>query len=271
MFRRQLLKFAAVLALLSPVPVMAQDDAILVQSTTSTDNSGFYDYILPIFTGETGIKVNVVAVGTGQAIRNAANGDADVLLVHAKPDEEKFVADGFGVERKDLMYNDFVLIGPSSDPAGLAEADGLEDALKRLAVGAAPFVSRGDDSGTNKAELALWSRIGAAPAGQEWYRETGSGMGATIRIAVELGGYTLSDRATWAAYADKGESKILFEGDPALFNQYGIILVNPEKYPHVKVEAGQTFIDWLTGEHGQQLIADFKIDGQQLFYPNAVD
>ncbi|MCG6863405.1 MAG: extracellular solute-binding protein [Chromatiaceae bacterium] len=250
---------------------LAEDKSILLQSTTSTANSGLYDYLLPKFTAETGIKVNVVAVGTGQAIKNAQNGDADVLLVHAKPAEEKFVADGFGVERFDVMYNDFIIVGPPSDPAGIA---GMKDALAamtKIANQQAVFASRGDNSGTHKKETQLWKDADIDPtqASGGWYRETGSGMGATLNAAVGMGAYTLTDRATWISFKNKGDYNVLVEGDPSLFNQYGIILVNPKKHPHVKVAEGQAFIDWILGDEGQKAIADYKLDGKQLFFPNA--
>ncbi|MBZ0218494.1 MAG: extracellular solute-binding protein [Fimbriimonadaceae bacterium] len=247
------------------------DEAIIMQSTTSTQNSGLLDYLLPMFKEETGITVNVVAVGTGQALQNARNGDGDILLVHAKPSEEKFVADGFGVARFDVMYNDFVIVGPESDPAGIAGMTDVVAALKKIAGAGALFASRGDNSGTHKKELRLWqlTEIDPAAASGSWYRETGSGMGATLNAAVGMGAYTMSDRATWIAFANKAEYKILTEHDDRLFNQYGVILVNPEKHPHVKAEAGQKFIDWLTGPKGQAAIASFKIAGQQLFFPNA--
>ncbi len=252
-------------------PVLAQDTSIIVQSTTSTANSGLYDHLLPMFKDKTGITVNVVAVGTGQAIKNASNGDGDVLLVHAKSAEEQFVADGFGVERFDVMYNDFVFVGPPDDPAGVKDADGAADALKRIAAAAAPFASRGDNSGTHKKELSLWQAAGVDPSGDSgsWYRETGSGMGATLNAAVGMGAYTLTDRATWISFKNRGDFDIVLEGDDNLFNQYGIILVNPEKFPHVKVDAAQTFIDWVLGEEGQAAIAAYQLDGQQLFFPNA--
>lgn len=252
-------------------PVLAQDTSIIVQSTTSTANSGLYDHLLPMFKDKTGITVNVVAVGTGQAIKNASNGDGDVLLVHAKSAEEQFVADGFGVERFDVMYNDFVFVGPPDDPAGVKDADGAADALKRIAAAAAPFASRGDNSGTHKKELSLWQAAGVDPSGDSgsWYRETGSGMGATLNAAVGMGAYTLTDRATWISFKNRGDFDIVLEGDDNLFNQYGIILVHPEKFPHVKVDAAQTFIDWVLGEEGQAAIAAYQLDGQQLFFPNA--
>lgn len=262
--------FFTLLALVfSALPASAQDKSILVQSTTSTQNSGLYDYLLPLFTNDTGISVNVVAVGTGQAIRNASNGDADVLLVHAKASEEAFIADGNGVKRFDLMYNDFVIIGPKNDPAGLSGAKDIQTSLKLIADQNVIFVSRGDDSGTHMKELSLWkTAIGNTPKGAN-YRETGSGMGATLRVAVEMGAYTMSDRATWIAYADKQDAKIAFDGDPALFNQYGIIAINPDKHPHVKWADAQVFIDWMLAEKGQNLIAEYTVADQQLFFPNA--
>ena len=265
-----MIRTALALALIS-LPAAAQDQSILVQSTTSTANSGLYDYLLPLFTAETGIGVNVVAVGTGQAIENARNCDADVLLVHARPDEETFVADGAGVERFDLMYNDFVIVGPEGDPAGVAGMTDASDAMAQIAGAEAPFASRGDDSGTHKAELALWAEAGLDPsaASGEWYRETGSGMGATLNAAQGMGAYALTDRATWISFANKGDLGIVVEGDEALFNQYGVILVSPEACPSVKAEAGQTFVDWLVSPEGQGAIAGFEVDGQQLFFPNA--
>jgi tungstate transport system substrate-binding protein len=253
-------------------PAQADDDNfIVVQSTTSTQNSGLLDYLLPMFTEKTGIEVRVVAVGTGQAIENAANGDGDVLLVHAKPAEEAFVAEGNGVERFDLMYNDFVIVGPASDPAGIAGSSDAAAALKAIADSGSLFASRGDDSGTHKAELKLWQAAGVDAAGSsgDWYRETGSGMGATLNAAAGMGAYTLTDRATWVAFENKGDLVIVTEGDPVLFNQYGVILVNPEKFPHVKAAQGRQFIDWLLSDEGQAAIASYQVDGQQLFFPNA--
>lgn len=248
----------------------AAGQRILVQSTTSTQNSGLYDHLLPLFEAETGWRVAVIAVGTGQAIRNAAAGDADVLLVHARAAEEAFVRDGHGVERRDLMYNDFVIVGPKDDPLGLSLASDLRGALTVLAAGGAPFVSRGDDSGTHKAERRLWSGIASNPAGfGDWYRETGSGMGATLRVATQMDAYALTDRATWLAYGDKGGHRIVFEGDAALFNQYGVIAVNPDRHPHVNHEGALALIDWLTSPEGQEAIAAFEVRGQQLFFPNA--
>jgi tungstate transport system substrate-binding protein len=273
MLRRHLFSLAAgaVLALGVSGAVQAQDTFIVVQSTTSTQNSGLFDHILPIFQDKTGIEVRVVAVGTGQAIKNAENGDGDVLFVHAKAAEEKFVADGHGVERSDVMYNDFILVGPPADPAGIAGTKDITAALTKIAETEAPFASRGDDSGTHKAELKLWKEAGvdAAAASGDWYRETGSGMGATLNTGTAMGAYVLTDRATWISFGNKGDYQIAVEGDDRLFNQYGIILVNPDKHASVKADAGQAFIDWVLSAEGQQAIADYKIDGQQLFFPNA--
>ena len=249
----------------------AQDRFIVVQSTTSTRNSGLYDHILPVFTEKTGIKVRVVAVGTGQAIRNAANGDGDVLLVHDTAAEERFVADGYGVARFDVMYNDFVVVGPHSDPAGVAGMTDAVAALERIAQAEAVFASRGDDSGTHKAELRLWTEAGvdvqAASGG--WYRETGSGMGTTLNTGIGMGAYVMTDRASWNSFGNKGVHRIAVEGDPRLFNQYGIILVNPEEHPNVKAGLGQRFVDWILSREGQAAIGSFTVDGQQLFFPNA--
>ncbi|MCY0093672.1 substrate-binding domain-containing protein [Hoeflea ulvae] len=263
--------FGAALLSVLATAASAEDPSILVQSTTSTQNSGFYDYILPIYKEETGVTVNVVAVGTGQAIKNAQNCDADVLLVHAKSAEEKFVADGFGVARSDLMYNDFVIVGSSADPAGIAGGNDAVSAFKTIAEKQALFASRGDDSGTNKAELKLWNQAGVdiTSVSGDWYRATGSGMGATLNASVGMGAYTMSDRATWISFGNKGDYQIVVEGDPVLFNQYGIILVNPDKCPSVKAELGQQFIDWMISAHGQELIAGNTLDGKQLFFPNA--
>lgn len=273
MIRRHFLSLAAstLLALGLSGAAQAEDSFIVVQSTTSTQNSGMFDYILPIFTEKTGIEVRVVAVGTGQAIQNAANGDGDVLFVHAKPAEEKFVAQGHGVARFDVMYNDFVIVGPPADPAGVAGMSDVVAALTRIAEAEAPFASRGDDSGTNKAELRLWAETGidARAASGDWYRETGSGMGATLNTGTAMGAYIMTDRATWIAFGNKGSYKIAVEGDAKMFNQYGIILVNPEMHENIKAEAGQTFIDWVLSDEGQAAIANYKVDGQQLFFPNA--
>ncbi len=251
-------------------PAMA-DKSIIVQSTTSTANSGLYDYLLPEFKKKSGITVNVVAVGTGQAIKNAKNCDGDVLLVHAKSAEEKFVGEGFGVKRFDLMYNDFVIVGPPSDPAGIAETSDVKAALKAIADKGATFASRGDDSGTHKKEKKLWKAAGVDPSkgSGKWYRETGSGMGATLNAGVGMGAYVMTDRATWIAYKNKGDYKIAVEGDKEMFNQYGVILINKDKCPSVKSDLGQEFVDWLLSAEGQNAIRSYKRDGQQLFFPNA--
>lgn len=249
----------------------ADDKFIVVQSTTSTQNSGLFDDLLPKFTAETGIEVRVVAVGTGQAIKNAANGDGDVLFVHSRPSEEKFVADGFGVSRADVMYNDFVIVGPEDDPAGISGSKDVTAALEKISETQAAFASRGDDSGTHKAELRLWKAAGIDPsaASGSWYRETGSGMGATLNTGVGMNAYVMTDRATWIAFGNKGTHKIAVEGDAKMFNQYGVILVNPESHPHTKAQMGQAFIDWLLSKEGQTAISSYKIEGQQLFFPNA--
>ena len=273
MHRRSVL-FGTMLAAglgLSFGPAAAQDQYITVASTTSTENSGLFGELLPKFQDQTGIEVRVVAVGTGQAIELARNGDADVLFVHHKASEEQFVAEGFGLERHDVMYNDFVIVGPASDPANIKGSKDVADAMAKIAAAEAPFASRGDDSGTHKAELALWQEAGVDVAGASgsWYRETGSGMGPTLNTAAGMDAYALTDRGTWLSFENRQNLEIVVEGDPRLFNQYGIILVNPEKHPHVKADLGQTFIDWVLSEDGQQAIADFQINGQQAFFPNA--
>ncbi len=261
------LTLAAITAISTPVLA----DAIIVQSTTSTKNSGLYDYLLPILEEQTGIMVNVVAVGTGQAIKNAMRCDGDVLLVHAKAAEEKFVAEGYGLRRHDLMYNDFVFIGPATDPAGLKDALSAADALKRITQSGEKFASRGDDSGTHKKELALWKNAGINPdlGSGDWYLETGSGMGATLNTGVGLGAYVMTDRATWMTFGNKQDSELVFEGDPLLFNQYGVIPVNPEKCPKVKSEAAETFTNWVISDAGQAAIAAYQLNGKPLFFPNA--
>lgn len=260
----------AVLTLLANSAV-AEDRFIILQSTTSTANSGLLDFLAPKFKEKSGIEIRVVAVGTGQALKNARNGDGDVLLVHAKQREDKFVADGFGVQRFDVMYNDFVIIGPDADPADIAGIYDVTAALKKISVAKAPFASRGDASGTHIKELSLWKTAGinAAADSGTWYRETGSGMGATLNIARGMNAYTLTDRATWVAFANKANSRIMVEGDKRLFNQYGVILVNPDKHAHVKAVEGQAFIDWLVSPEGQFAIGSYKRDDQQLFFPNA--
>ena len=245
--------------------------SINLQSTTSTKNSGFYDYILPLFTKNTGIKVHVVAVGTGQAIKNAQNCDSDVLLVHAKGDEEVFVSRGYGIRRFNLMYNDFVIVGPASDPAKISGTESISLALKKISKTKSLFASRGDNSGTHKREKLLWRSAGINPknASGSWYREIGAGMGTTLNASIGMGSYTLTDRATWVAFKNKFDFRIYIEGKKALFNQYGVILVNPERCPNVKAHAGQQFIDWLMSAKGQSAIGKFMKFDQQLFFPNA--
>src|SRR6056297_1687276 len=262
---------AAAIAMILSRAASAQDQSIIVQSTTSTANSGLYDHILPIFENETGIRVNVVAVGTGQAIRNAENCDGDVLLVHAKPAEQAFVAAGYGTKRTDLMYNDFVIVGPEGDPAGIGGMEDVQAALARIAEAGALFASRGDDSGTHKKEMALWSETGVDPtdASGDWYRETGSGMGATLNAGIGMGAYVMTDRATWISFGNTQDYTIAVQGDADMFNQYGVIPVNPDKCPSVNVDAAQTFADWLVSDEGQAAIAAYKVADQQLFFPNA--
>jgi tungstate transport system substrate-binding protein len=257
-------------AIAGHAPAMAQDRSIVVASTTSTQDSGLFGYLLPIFKAKTGIEVKVIAQGTGQALDTARRGDADVVFVHAKSQEEKFLAEGFGVKRYDVMYNDFVLIGPKGDPAGVKGKD-IETALKTIQAKAAPFVSRGDRSGTHAAELALWKQAGIdlSAAKGPWYREIGQGMGAALNTAGAMNAYVLSDRGTWISFRNRGDLEIVVEGDKRLFNQYGVMLVNPEKYPTVKKQLGQSFVDWLISPEGQAVIAGYRIDGQQLFFPNA--
>ena len=262
---------AALVVAVAALPAQAEDPFIIVQSTTSTENTGLFKYLLPIFKQKSGIDVRVVSVGTGQALKNAERGDGDVVLVHAQKAEEKFVADGFGVRRIPVMYNDFVIVGPKDDPAKVDGSKNAVAALKKIAEAKAPFASRGDDSGTHKAELDLWKAAGidvkAASGG--WYRSTGSGMGATLNTASGMGAYALTDRGTWISFKNRGSLGIVVEGDSKLFNQYGVILVNPAKHPSVKVKEGQAFIDWLTGAEGQTAIKDFKIESEPLFFPNA--
>jgi tungstate transport system substrate-binding protein len=270
-FRLSPLAFAVLFgAIVNYAPASAQDRSIVVASTTSTQDSGLFGYLLPLFKAKTGIEVKVIAQGTGQALDTGRRGDADVMFVHAKPQEEKFLAEGFGVKRFDVMYNDFVLIGPKSDPAGV-KGKGIETALKTIQANSAPFVSRGDKSGTHFAELALWKQAGIdiATAKGPWYREIGQGMGAALNTASAMSGYVLSDRGTWISFKNRGDLEIIIEGDKRLFNQYGVILVNPEKHPSVKKEFGQAFIDWLVSPDGQAAIAGYRIDGQQLFFPDA--
>ena len=246
---------------------------ITVASTTSTEQSGMFKHLLPIFTKKTGIEVRVVALGTGQSLDMARRGDADVVFVHARSLEEKFIGDGYGVKRLPVMYNDFVLVGPKSDPAKIAGGKDTLEALRKIKGAAAPFVSRGDRSGTHTAELTLWKQAGIDIAAEKgpWYRDTGQGMGPALNTASSMNGYILTDRATWISFKNRGDLAILVEGDKRLFNQYGVILVNPEKHKHVKKEMGQAFIDWVVSSEGQKAIADFKIGSEQLFFPNAND
>jgi tungstate transport system substrate-binding protein len=268
----RLLKFLAVtLTLLGAAGAgQAQERSIVVASTTSTDNSGLFRHLLPQFTQKTGIVVRVIALGTGQALDVARRGDADVVFVHAKELEEQFVAEGHGVARIPVMYNDFIVVGPKSDPAGTRGRDVIA-ALRKIRTAQAPFVSRADKSGTHVAELNLWKGAGIdiAAAKGPWYREIGQGMGAALNMASASNAYLLTDRGTWISFKNRGELAVLVEGDPPLFNQYGVILVNPQKHPHVKKELGQAFIDWLVSREGQDTIAGFKLDGEQLFFPNA--
>ncbi len=249
----------------------AQERFIVVASTTSTEQSGLFGDILPAFEKKTGIQVRVVALGTGQALDLARRGDADVVFVHAKAAEEKFLAEGHGVKRYPVMYNDFVLIGPKGDPAKVAGSKDILDALKKIQAAGAPFVSRGDKSGTHMAELDLWKAAGIDldKAKGAWYRDTGQGMGPALNTASSMNAYILADRGTWLAFKNRGDLAILVEGDKRLFNQYGVMLVNPDKHPNVKKELGQQFIDWIVSPEGQKAIADYKINGEQLFFPNA--
>jgi tungstate transport system substrate-binding protein len=267
--RRMLL--IAVAAALATLPARAQDKSIVVASTTSTQDSGLFGHILPLFKAKTGIDVKVIAQGTGQALDTGRRGDADVVFVHARPQEEKFVADGAGVKRFPVMYNDFILVGPKSDPAG-AKGKDIVAGMTAIKAKAAPFISRGDRSGTHAAELALWKLAGIDVAGADrgsWYKEIGQGMGAALNTASASNAYVLADRGTWLSFRNRGDLAIVVEGDNKLFNQYGVILVNPAKHPHVKKELGQAFIDWLVSPEGQKAIADYKINGEQLFFPDA--
>ncbi|HEY3073828.1 MAG TPA: substrate-binding domain-containing protein [Burkholderiales bacterium] len=244
---------------------------ITVASTTSTEQSGLFRHLLPIFTARTGIEVRVVAVGTGQALDIGRRGDADVVLVHAKPLEEKFLAEGHGVKRYDVMYNDFVLVGPKSDPARVRGTKDVAAAFRAIRAAGAPFVSRGDRSGTHFAELEIWQLAGIDIGRDKgpWYRDTGQGMGPALNTAAAMNAYILADRGTWLSFRNRGELAIAVEGDKRLYNQYGVMLVNPGRHPHVKQEMGQGFVDWLISAEGQKAIADYKINGEQLFFPNA--
>jgi tungstate transport system substrate-binding protein len=269
--RRTLLAAALALAAagLMTGPLRAEERFITLASTTSTEQSGLFGHILPMFKAATGIEVRVVAVGTGQALAIGRRGDADALLVHDRIGEDKFVAEGWGIDRRDVMYNDFVIVGPKSDPAKIAGLKDAEAALKRIAAAKAPFASRGDDSGTNRMELRLWKVAGIdAKAGGSWYRELGSGMGPTLNTSAGMNAYTLTDRATWANFKNRQDLTILVEGDKKLFNPYGSILVNPAKHPQVKTKDATIWHEWLTSPAGQQAIASYRIGGQQLFFPD---
>jgi tungstate transport system substrate-binding protein len=271
MFDRRTVLLTAVLALSIASGAFAEEKSIVVASTTSTQDSGLFGHILPLFKVKTGIDVKVVAQGTGQALDTGRRGDADVVFVHAKEQEEKFLAEGFGVRRFPVMYNDFILVGPKGDPAGIAGTKDIVAALETIKAKQIPFISRGDRSGTHQAELKLW-KIAGIDIGIDrgpWYREIGQGMGATLNTASASKAYTISDRGTWISFKNKADLVIAVEGDKRLFNQYGVMLVNPAKHPHVKKELGQKFVDWLVSPEGQKAIADYKIGGQQLFFPNA--
>jgi tungstate transport system substrate-binding protein len=251
-------------------PALAQEKSIVVSSTTSTEQSGLFNYILPIFKMKSGIDVKVVAVGTGQALDIGRRGDADVVFVHDKPAEELFVKEGYSTKRYEVMYNDFILIGPKSDPAKIAGGKDIQAAFQKIAATQAPFISRGDKSGTNAAELRYWKDAGiAVSSSSPWYKETGSGMGPALNTASAMNGYILADRGTWLSFKNRGDLVILVQGDPKLFNQYGVMLINPAKFPSVKKAEGQEFIAWLISRNGQDAIASYKINGEQLFFPNA--
>jgi len=271
MRRRLLAALAGLLFVLGAPAAGAQEKFIVVSSTTSTEQSGLFAHLLPLFEKDTGIKVRVVALGTGQALDMARRGDADVVFVHDQAAEEKFVAEGFGVKRLPVMYNDFVLVGPKSDPAKIAGGKDVLAALQKIAAAQAPFVSRGDKSGTHAAELRYWKAAGVDLDAKKgaWYKDTGSGMGPTLNTASSMNGYVLTDRGTWLSFRNRGDLAILVEGDQKLFNQYGVMLVNPAKHPHVKKDLGQQFVDWVVSPRGQAAIADYKIGGNQLFFPNA--
>ena len=273
MLTRRIVIAALAAATLLGSPALAQDKSIVVASTTSTQDSGLFEYLLPIFTKKTGITVKVVAQGTGQALDTGRRGDADVVFVHAKAQEEKFLAEGQGVKRFPVMYNDFVLIGPKGDPAGIKGVKDVAKAFQTIKDKQASFISRGDRSGTHSAELRLWKAAGIDIAKDHgpWYKAIGQGMGAALNTAGASNAYVLSDRGTWIHFKNKGDLQILVEGDKRMFNQYGVMLVNPQKHPNVKKDLGQAFIDWLISPEGQKTIANYKINGEQLFYPNAGD
>jgi tungstate transport system substrate-binding protein len=271
--RRTILAAAALAAFAFTAPAIAQEKSIVVSSTTSTQDSGLFGHILPLFKAKTGIEVKVVSQGTGQALDTGRRGDADVVFVHAKSAELKFLEEGFSTKRYPVMYNDFVLIGPKSDPAGIKGSKDIVAALKTIKDKNAPFISRGDKSGTHVAELALWKTAGIdiETAKGPWYKSIGQGMGAALNTASAGNAYVLADRGTWLSFKNRGDLVVAVEGDKRLFNQYGVMLVNPAKHPNVKKELGQQFIDWLVSAEGQKAIADYKIGGEQLFYPNASD
>ena len=267
---RRLVPVFIACALLCATSASAEDRFITVASTTSTQDSGLFDYLLPIFSKKTGIAVHIIAVGTGQALKIGQQGDCDMLFVHDRAGEEKFVADGYGVKREALMYNDFIIVGPKSDPAQVRGDKDAVDALGKIAAAKASFASRGDDSGTNRMELRLWkaASIDVKAASGTWYKSLGQGMGPTLNTAAAMNAYTLSDSATWSKFANKQDLELLVAGDKRLFNQYGVILVNPVKFPHVKVADAQIFIDWLISPEGQHVIAAYKINGEQAFFPD---
>ena len=266
---RKILTIALLTVALSS-PIHATEIFITLVGTTSTENSGLYREILPLFTAKTGIQVRVISVGTGRAINIAKNGDADVLLAHHKKSEEEFVNKGYGVKRHDVMYNNFIIVGPKDDPANISKLNGAVEGLAQIAKTKSFFISRGDDSGTHKKELAIWrlANIDVTKASGNWYRETGAGMGATLNTASAMPAYTLSDRGTWLNFNNQGGLRLLTENDPLLLNPYGVILVNPALHPHVKAKMGQEFIDWITGVGGQDAIASYRINGHQGFFPN---
>jgi tungstate transport system substrate-binding protein len=257
-------------AALMSAPAIAQEKFIVVASTTSTEDSGLFKYLLPLFKAKAGIDVRVVAQGTGQALATARKGDADVVFVHDKVAEQKFVDEGFGVDRREVMYNDFIIVGPKTDPAKLSGNKDVIESLKKIAASQSPFASRGDKSGTHAAELRYWKQADIDPQTGKgsWYRETGSGMGPTLNTASAMSAYAFTDRGTWLSFKNRGDLGVVVEGDTKLFNQYGIMLVNPAKHAHIKKELGQAFINWITSPEGQSAIANYKIEGQQLFFPN---
>ncbi len=270
LFRPQALVHSAFIAITTVASAGLSAETITMASTTSTEQSGLFGYLLPAFRQATGIDIKVVAVGTGQALDMARRGDADILFVHDKPAEEKFINEGWGIKRLPVMYNDFIVLGPRDDPAKVAGKD-ITAGMKKIAAANAPFISRGDKSGTNSAELRYWKAAGIEPQSDSAYKACGCGMGPALNIASSSNAYVLADRGTWLSFKNRGDLQVLIEGDPRLFNQYGVMVVNPEKYPKTQVEPAQKFVDWVTSKAGQQTIADYKIDGQQLFFPNAND